>query len=409
MTYDVLVVGAGAAGIMASIKAARNGRKVLLLEKLPQIGRKLKASGGGKCNLTNTLPNETFMSHFGKNGRFMQDALTNFNSQNLIDFFSNIGVQTHAPDGFRVFPASHNSQTVLTALEKEILVNGIDLLCSQRVKKLLTENKKIVGLQTQDQTYFTQNVIIATGGLGYPSLGSTGDGYELAKQVGHTTTKLFPAMMPLRTKEDWVKNCRADTVAKAQIKVDIKKYRNLKAKGDLIFTSDGIRGPVVLDFAREITPIFESLGEVPISVNLTKGLDENTASKFLKSEALISPHKSILEHLGQRLPLNLSKELCKLAHINHEQRYNQIPGINKSNLFKLLAWTPLVIVGHAGFKLAMITRGGVTLKEINPKTMESRIISGLYFCGEVMDLDGPCGGYNLQWSFSSGFLAGTHV
>ena len=221
-----------------------------------------------------------------------------------------------------------------------------------------------------------------------------------------TNMKMNP---PLRTKEDWVKNCRADTVAKVKIKVDIKKYRKLTATGDLIFTNDGIRGPVVLDFAREITPVLESLGEVPILVNLTKGLDEDKASKFLKSEALIFPSKSILEHLSQRLPLNLSKELCILAHINPEQRYNQIPSINKSNLLKLLAWTPLVIVGHAGFKLAMITRGGITLKEINPKTMESRIISGLYFCGEVMNFDGPCGGYNLQWSFSSGFLAGTHV
>ncbi len=406
MTYDVIVVGAGAAGIVAAITAARNNKKVLLLEKLPKIGVKLKATGGGKCNLTNTLSNEEFMSHFGKNGRFMQDALKQFDHKELIVFLKNIGVDTHAPDGFRVFPTSHNSLTIINAFENEMQRLGIEVLCSQGVESLLTNKNQIIGVKTQNKTFLSSNIIIATGGLGYPSLGASGDGYKIANELGHTTTKLFPAMMPLKTKESWVANCKADTIAKVNIKVDIKKYKNIKAVGDLIFTNDGIRGPVVLDFAREITPILDTLGEVAILVNLTKGFDEDKASKFLKNEVLNNPHKNISEHLNQLLPLNLSKEICKLANINYEDKYNKISGTSKSKLLKLLAWTPLTIIGHGGFKMAMITRGGISLQEINPKTMQSKLCKGLYFCGEIMDIDGPCGGYNLQWSFSSGYLAG---
>ncbi len=409
MKYDLIVIGAGAAGMIASIAASKNGKKVLLLEKLPKIGAKLKATGGGKCNLTNTLSNEEFMRGFGKDGRFMQDALNSFDHKNLIDFFSKIGVQTHAPDGFRVFPISHNSNTILTALEDEIQSCGIDLLCSQRVEKLLISDDKITGVQTQDNTFLSQNIIISTGGLGYPTLGSDGDGYKLAADIGHTTTKLHPAMMPLKTKESWVKNCKADTIPKVEIKVDLKKAKKLKATGDLIFTNNGIRGPVVLDFAREITPLLEQYGEVPILLNLTKGMNEEQILQHLKKAVLKNPDFSILELLQTLLPSPISKELCTLAHINYDDKYNKIAGINRTELIGLLAWTPLTITGHDGFKMAMCTHGGINLKEINPKTMESKIIKGLYFCGEVMNLDGPCGGYNLQWSFSSGYLAGTNI
>ncbi len=409
MNYDVIIVGAGAAGMIASIMSSRNGRKVLLLEKLPKIGAKLKATGGGKCNLTNTLSNEEFISHFARNGRFMQDALNSFDHKDLIDFFSKIGVQTHAPDGFRVFPTSHNSTTILSALEDKIKSLDIHLECSQAVEKLLVDKDKIIGVQIQNTTFYSQKLIIATGGLGYPTLGATGDGYKLVNKIGHSTTKLYPAMMPLKTKETWVKNCRADTIAKVEIKVDLKKAKRLKANGDIIFTSNGIRGPVVLDFAREITPLLEEYGEVPLLINLTKGMNEEQIVQYLKKVSIENPTFNILELLSSLLPSALSKELCNLANINYEEKYNKIAGINKSKLISLLVWTPLTIIGHDGFKMAMITRGGISLKEINPKTMESKIINGLYFCGEVMNLDGPCGGYNLQWSFSSGYLAGTNI
>ncbi|MFA7500858.1 MAG: aminoacetone oxidase family FAD-binding enzyme, partial [Sulfurimonas sp.] len=229
---------------------------------------------------------------------------------------------------------------------------------------------------------------------------------NMAIELGHKVTELHPAMMPLYVKERWVESCRADTIAKVELRIAMKKHSKIKAMGDLIFTKNGIRGPVVLDVARELTPLLDKHGEVPIMLNLTKGMNEEQITKHLKDEAVKNPHATILELLATTLPTPLSSALCKLAEINTQATYSNIAGAAKAKLVNLLTWTPLTITGHEGFKMAMITRGGVDLKEINPKTMQSKIINGLYFCGEVMNLDGPCGGYNLQWSFSSGNLAG---
>jgi len=268
------------------------------------------------------------------------------------------------------------------------------------------EGEHIAGVKTQDAIYNCSNVIVATGGLGYPVLGAEGDGYGLASELGHKVTELSPAMMPLKTKEDWVKNCRADTIAKVELRVDLKKHKKLRAKGDLIFTNNGIRGPVVLDFAREVTPLLKKYEEVPLLLNLTKGKNEEQITKHLKDEALKNPDKNILELVSTLLPVPLSSELCKLAQVDEEIKLGKLEGSKRAKLISLLAWTPLHVTGHDGFRLAMITRGGISLKEIDPKSMQSRLVKGLYFCGEVMNLDGPCGGYNLQWSFASGYLAG---
>ena len=404
--YDLIVIGSGAAGIIAAIVAARNFKKVLLLEKLPKIASKLKATGGGRCNLTNTLSNEEFMAKFGRDGRFMQDALKTFDHKELVKFFAELGVETHAPDGFRIFPTSHSSSTIISALENELQNLNVDVLCSQRVEQLLHNEHHIIGVKTQKHIFNAPNIIVATGGLGYPTLGAEGDGYTLASDLGHKITDIHPAMMPLKTKETWVKNCRADTIAKVELRVDLKKHKKLRATGDLIFTNTGIRGPVVLDFAREVTPLLEKYGQVPLLLNLTKGMNEEQISNHLKNEVLKNPHAEIVEHIATLLPHAIAQELCLLSNINPHAKYKEVEGANKAKLIQLLSWTPLTVTGHDGFKMAMITRGGVNLKEINPKTMQSKLIQGLYFCGEVMNLDGPCGGYNLQWSFASGNLAG---
>jgi len=405
-TYDLIVIGTGAAGMISAIVAARSKRSVLILEKLPNIASKLKATGGGRCNLTNTLPNEEFMSRFGRDGRFMQDALSAFDHKDLVSFLEGIGVATHAPDGFRIFPTSHSSATIISALENELLRVGATLICSQKVQEITHNKNQITGVKTQDNTYLAPSVIVATGGLGYPILGAEGDGYTMAKELGHKVTDLHPAMMPLKTKERWGANCRADTIAKVELKVDLKKHKKLRAKGDLIFTKNGIRGPVVLDFAREVTPLLEKYGEVPLLLNLTKGMNEEQISQHIKNEVSKNPDATMLEHISTLLPSALSNELCLLAGINPNDKHNKISGASRAKLMQLLTWTPLTVTGHDGFKMAMITRGGINLKEINPKTMQSKLINGLYFCGEIMNLDGPCGGYNLQWSFASGNLAG---
>jgi len=402
IVYDLIVVGSGAAGMMASITAARSGKKVLLLEKLSKLGTKLKATGGGRCNLTNTLSNDLFMERFGRNGKFMMNALSELDYKALITFFTELGVETHAPDGYHVFPTTHNAMTILNALEEELKRLNVDVRCNEKVETLELDKQNITGVITQKEKFSAKNVVIATGGLGYPQLGSEGDGYALASSVKHKITDLHPAMMPLTCKESWVENCRADTISKVHMRVNLKKVKSLTAYGDLIFTKNGIRGPVVLDFAREITPLISKYGEVPLLMNLTKGMNEDQILKHFKK----TTDFTTLELVKTLLPESLSKELCKLAGADYNLRFNKLNGEVRDSLIKLLAWTPLTITGHDGFKMAMITRGGVSLKEINSQTMQSKLIFGLYFCGEVMDLDGPCGGYNLQWSFASGYLAG---
>lgn len=404
--YNLITIGAGAAGMMAAITAARNKHNVLLLEKLPKIGAKLKATGGGRCNLTNTLSNEEFMSRFGREGRFMTPALEALDHQELQQFFNKIGVETHAPDGFRVFPVGHNAGTIIKALEIEMNKLGVEVLCSQKVERLEHDGSKVIGVSTQSNTFFADNIIIASGGMGYPVLGAEGDGYPLAESVGHKVTQLHPAMMPLKTKETWGANCRADTLAKVELRVNIKKYKKLHAKGDLIFTKNGIRGPVVLDFSREITPLLSKFDEVPMMMNLTKGMNEEQIRTHFKKELAKTPDLTVASLVQTLLPESVALELCKLADANPALTLGKLSGVVRDKLIKLLAWTPLTVNGHDGFKMAMITRGGVSLKEIDPNTMQSKKIKGLYFCGEVMNLDGPCGGYNLQWSFASGYLAG---
>ena len=402
--YDLIVIGSGAAGIMAAIRATQNGNKVLLLEQQNKIAPKLKATGGGRCNLTNTLSNDEFISHFGKQGRFMSKALEIFDHNKLTSFMASIGVATHAPDGFRIFPTTHSSQTIIDGLLTHMNKIGVELNCAQKVIDI--KKGDIFEIKTQDNVYTSKNVLIASGAKGYENLGASGDGYRFAVQLGHKITLLYPAMMPLFVKDTWVQNCRADTVAKVQMKVDIKKYKKLNATGDLIFTKNGIRGPVVLDFAREITPLFDKYDEIPISMNLIKGKNEDELINFLKEQSSINPTLSVLEHLEKILASSIVKELAKIVDIDCEVTYKNLKGVKKAQFIKILCDTPLTVCGHDGFRLAMITRGGVSLKQIDSNTMQSKLVDGLYFAGEVVDIDGPCGGYNLQWAFSSGNLAG---
>jgi len=399
MTYDLIVIGSGAAGLIGAITAAKNSKNVLLLEQLPNLASKLKATGGGRCNLTNTLDNEAFMKSFGKNGRFMRDALNTMDYKDLMEFFKEIGVETHIPDGFRVFPKTHSSNTIIDALKKELEKQNVIVQTNSKVIDI-QKSKDIFIIKAIDKTYTSTNILLATGGLGYPKLGATGEGFKIAKNLGHKITDLHPAMMPLHTKETWQGNCTADTIAKVQIKVNLpnKKLQKLKASGDLIFTKKGLRGPVILDFAREITPFLKDINEVPILISLTK-MNEDEINSYIKK------HNS----LKGLLPSSVLTALCTTCGIDPNTNYKNLQGKEKDSLIKLLAWTPFTIIGHDGFANAMITRGGINLKEINPSTMESKLIKGLYFAGEIVDIDGPCGGYNLQWSFSSGYLVGQNI
>ncbi len=405
-SYDLIIIGAGASGMMAAIVAARGGQRVLVLEKLGRCGAKLQATGGGRCNLTNRLDTETLMERFGKQGRFMQGALERFDAEALTRFFAELGVETHAPDGFHVFPVSHKAETILRAMEAEMARLGVKVRTGESVVRILSDGVAVTGVQTPKGTHQSRRVLIATGGQGYPQLGSEGDGYGLAEALGHTTAPLYPAMMPLRTAETWVAGCRADTLPRVTLRVDLNKHRRLHATGDLIFTKNGIRGPVVLDFSREITPLLSRYDTVPILAQLTGGRNEEAIRQHIKAARESNPQHTTLTLLMTLLPESVSRALCGLAGADPTLAFGKLPGAVRDHLIRLLVATPLTVIGHDGFAKAMITRGGIRLKEVNPKTLESQKIKGLFFAGEVLDLDGPCGGYNLQWAFASGVLSG---
>ena len=411
--YDVIIIGSGGAGIMSalSISYNTNYKNILIIEKLSYLASKLKASGGGKCNLTNMLPKDEFLEGFWKNAKFVRNIIDNFDNKDLIKFFDKIGLETNSLDGFRVFPASKNSKSVINALQNELKKQNIKIHFDELATKILTNNKKdnqIIGLKTSKQTYQTDNIVVATGGKGFTKLGGGDDGYNLIKDLGHTITPLYPAMLPLITKEKWVANCTADTIAKASIKCD--KIKKQIFKGDLIFTKNGIRGPIVLDMAREISPLLENHKdnkEVEIKVNMTQITNEEKLYQFIKNEA--SNSKNIFEIVTKLLPISVATEILKIVGIEPNIYLKQIKGIKKEELIKTLLWTPLTIIDTFGFENAMVTRGGIKLSEIDSKTMQSKLIDGLYFCGEVVDIDGKCGGYNLQWAFSSGYLVGKNI
>jgi predicted Rossmann fold flavoprotein len=393
-TYDVIIVGAGPSGMISAIKAKEKYNKVLIIEQLDKIAMKLKASGGGRCNLTNTLSVDDFINSFGKNGRFMFDALNILNNKNLIEFFDSIGLKTAIKDGFRVFPATHSSQSVIDAFEKRLLDLDVDIVCNTKIEDITKDKDEFI-LYSKDSKYISKKVILSTGGFGFSTLGGNSSGYDIAKSFGHKIENIYPAMLPLKTKETWTSNCKAHTIAKAIITVNIPKYKKLKAIGDLIFTNNGIRGPVVLDFATHITPLFDKYKEVPISINMVKGKNENDILQYLKNDTL-----------DTILPKTIIYQIANISGISEYKNFKDLKGESKNQFIKNLCKTPLTLVGCDGFEKAMVTKGGVNLKQINPKTMQSKLIDGLYFCGEIVNLDGPCGGFNLQWAFSSGYLAG---
>lgn len=334
-SFDLLVIGSGPAGLIASIIAAQDGKSVAILEKLPKPSLKLKSTGGGRCNLTNTLSNEEFLKLLGKEGRFFQEALKAFNKDNLINFLNDLGLEVSIADGFRVFPSSHNSQSVLDVFFTAIQNLDIKLFLNEEVEEFLQSENQIAGVATQNNKFKAKNIVVATGGCGYSSLGGSLGNYDFLKKSGHTITALYPAMLPLHTKETWVANCTADTIPKAIVKIDIKKYSKSMVQGDLIFTKKGFRGPVILDFASSITPLFEKYDEIPVKISLCAGKNEDEIFKLLKNDFVNDSSKNILENLQKLIPASVAKEILHLCTISESEKFNKIEGYKKINFYKL--------------------------------------------------------------------------
>jgi hypothetical protein len=402
----VLIVGAGPAGLMAAIAAAERGRRAVVLEQLQRPGAKLLASGGGRCNLANTLPPAEFMVRFGRQGRFMQPALAAMDAAGLRRFLEALGVATHAPDGFHVYPVSDSAVTVQSALWRRARELGAEVRLGVRVAGLWMEAGRLRGLETAGGRVGARQVIVATGGRGYPALGGGAAGYDLARQAGHTVVEPTPALVPLVVRETWVRSCAGASLSCARVRIVAAGEPRAGVAGEVLFTHTGISGPVILDLSGDVAVLLRKQESVPLLMDLAPGTTPAHWRRRLEEWRASDPRKTVVGLLDRHLPRSLASAVAALAGIGPMVRPTRLTVRSRDLVTKLLTAIPLTVTGTEGWDRAMVTRGGVSLKEVDPRTLASRRAAGLSFAGEVLDLDGPSGGFNLQWAFSSGRLAG---
>lgn len=403
---DIVVIGAGPAGLTAAITAARAGASVVLIERMPRPAIKLLSTGGGRCNVTNTSSVHGFMDAFGRDGRFMRPVLEHLDGSGLCAFLSKIGVPTHVPDDFHVFPVTNSARTVRGALLDNAHRLGVRTICNVRARSVVCEAGGVVAVDCGHLTMQCRATVIATGGCGYPETGSSGDGYELATGAGHHLVEPTPALVPLVTKEAWPNTLAGVSLPDTYVCVDLPRYRKAGRRGPMLFTHEGLSGPAILDLSGDVAELLGDHPEVPLRMNLLAAeTPDSWLARFARWQEH-APSATIVKLLSEHVPRSVASRLCELAGGVGDRRASGFSSSARRDLAEFMCRLRLVVVGTSGFAKAMVTRGGVPLGEIAPGTMASRVVAGLYFAGEVVALDGPCGGYNLQWAFSSGALAG---
>lgn len=406
----VIVVGAGAAGMMAAIAAAESGQEVLLLEKMDQAGRKLRITGKGRCNLTNTAALKDFLQHIGSESNFMRNAFARFFNQELMQFFENHNVPLTIERGSRVFPASGKSLDIFLALINVIEKHpNITFRKNAAVKSINIENGEVRGVKLQDGEYIAGNkVIVATGGLSYPTTGSTGAGYRMAEEAGHTVIEQVPSLVALRCEEAIPEELVGFALKNVELTICQENGKPIfKQFGEMTFVEDGIDGPIVLSASRTASRRLHNGEKLFAKIDLKPALDNEVLDKRLINDLNSNGTRIFNDALRLWLPAELIPLALKSMHIEYYKRLNQINGAERKRLLAFLKGVNLTLVGTHDYNEAIVTQGGVKLKEINPKTMESKLIKGLHFAGEVLDLDADTGGYNLQIAFSTGFAAGS--
>lgn len=404
LSFDLAVIGGGPAGLMAACTAAERGRTVVVLEYLPSPGRKLLASGAGKCNLTNVLEPDEMAARFACNAHRILPALRALPPSALRRWFARRGVSTGCKDGFHYFPVSERARDVLEALLAEAQRHGVRFYSGSPVRELLLDGGAVAGVRTDSLEIRAPRVLVATGGNGYPALGGRGSGYELARQAGHAVLTPVPALVGLRTAERWPAELAGLVLEDAAVRLGPKA----SGRGELLFTHTGVSGPAVLDLSGRINRRLLTEKQLTLSVNL---IAERNA-EFWKRELLQWSRSDGRKQLGTLLARHFSRQLaerlCGISGNCAGLRAAGVPGGVRDSLIANLTKLPLAVTGSDGWEKAMATDGGVPLDEINPRTMASRLCAGLYFAGEMLAVGAPCGGYNLQWAFSSGFTAGSN-
>lgn len=402
---NVVVIGGGPAGLMAAAQSALNGNSVVLLEKNARTGRKLIITGKGRCNITNACGKEEFISNVVSNPRFLYSAINAFDTDDTVALFNSLGVSTKTERGNRVFPQSDRAMDVADALLKYAKSSGVKVIGCSPVSTLIINGKVLKGVKTQDgKCYYADSVIIATGGKSYPLTGSTGDGYELASKAGHTVTSVAPSLVPLNLSGDDYKKLQGLSLKNVGVTVRDDGKCLYEDFGELVFTHFGVSGPVILSASSHLD--FTRKKNYELAIDLKPALDFDTIDKRLIRELDKFKLKEIGNSLKELLPSKLIPVVLNRWGIDPTIRCNSITKEQRRVLVQILKCLDFEITGTRPIDEAIVTRGGVSVKEVNPKTMESKLISGLYFCGEVLDVDAYTGGFNLQIAFSTGFLAG---
>lgn len=407
---DLIVIGGGAAGLMAAGTAAQRGLSVTLFERNEKLARKVAITGKGRCNVTNACPLlNDLIANVPVNGRFLYGAFSRFTTDDTMDFFEGMGVPLKIERGNRVFPVSDRALDIVDALNKYITINGVKRKTA-RVTELIVEDGAVKGCKTEDGSeFYADNVLIATGGKSYPGTGSTGDGYTLAKQVGHTITELKPSLVPLECHEGWCTDAQGLSLRNVGIEIeDAKTYKTVyKDFGEMLFTHFGVSGPMILSASSHMRNM--ERGRYVIHIDFKPALSYEQLDKRLQRDLLECSNKNLYNTLSLMLPRKMIPIIVKLSGLNGNIKSNQFTKEMRATLVDLLKDIRLTVTDFRPIEEAIITSGGVSVSEIDPKTMKSKLCDGLYFAGEVIDVDAYTGGFNLQIAFSTGHLAGSNI
>lgn len=405
----VIVIGGGPAGMMAAYAASCQGHAVTVLEQNEKLGKKLFITGKGRCNITNAGDIDNLFANVMSNWKFLYSAFYTFDNEQVLSFFENQGLRTKVERGNRVFPLSDHSSDVIAALNRALKSQNVDIRLHTKVQRLLIRDEAACGVVLSDgKTVEADDVIVATGGISYPSTGSTGDGYRMAEESGHALVECTPSLVPFETKEDWVKDLQGLSLRNVTVSIYHGKKKLYEDFGEMLFTHFGVSGPLVLSASGMIKPV-QFKQELCMYIDLKPALDAEQLDKRILREFDAAMNKQFKNVIGSLMPAKMIPVVIRLSGIDPDKKVNEVSREERQHLVQLLKRLPLTINGLRGWNEAIITKGGVSVKDINPSTMESKKVSHLFFCGEVLDLDALTGGYNLQIAWSTGYLAGISV
>ena len=402
----IFVIGGGPAGMMAAIRAAEGGASVTLFEKMSRVGRKLGITGKGRCNLTNTADIAEVVRNLPGNGKFLYSALKKFSSADTVSFFEDLGVVTKVERGGRIFPASDDASEVIDALLRRLTILGVDVRTNSTVTKILAESHKVTGVLVNGKILACDAVILATGGASYPATGSTGDGFRMARQLGHNVTPILPALVPLESEEDFVRDVQGLSLKNVRVKLLADGKSVAEQFGEMLFTHFGVSGPIILTLSRQAAQLLADRRFVELELNLKPALKPEQLDARILRDFDKFKRKSLKNALVELLPAKLIPIVLDLAYLAEGKRVDEVTQAERRRLAEILQSLPLTITRTRPLEEAIVTAGGVDVKELDPRTMRSKLVEGLFVVGEVADVDGFTGGFNLQAAWSMGNVAG---